>query len=88
MMDESEATGRQRDVEAAVLTILLGAYPDELTGQEVRRQLTSIEDTQERLAVIGLAVDGLIDAQLILRAGDHLRLTPQALRASELDLGL
>lgn len=71
-----------------VLATLIDAYPDELTESEVRRELTSFEDTPERAAAVGEAVVGLIEAGLVVRASDLLRLTPPALRAGELDLGL
>jgi hypothetical protein len=81
------STPRQRDVESVVLATLIDA-PDELTGSEVRRELTSVEDTPERVAVIGQAVDGLIEVGLVVLSAGLLRLTPAALRAGELDLAL
>ena len=71
-----------------VLAALIDAYPAELTESEVRRELTAVENTPERAAAIGEAVEGLIEVGLVARAGDLLRLTPPALRAGELELGL
>ena len=71
-----------------VLAALIDAYPAELTESEVRRELTAVENTPERAAAIGEAVAGLIEVGLVARAGDLLRLTPPALRAGELELGL
>jgi len=79
---------RQRDVEAVVLAALIDAYPDELTESEVRRELTAVENTPERTAAISQAIEGLIEVGLVARAADLLRLTPPALRAGELELGL
>jgi hypothetical protein len=79
---------RQRDVEAVVLAALIDAHPDELTESQVRRELTSVENTSERVAAIGRAVEGLIEVGLVARPGDVLQLTPAALRAGELELGL
>lgn len=71
-----------------VLAALIDAYPTELTESELRRELTSVENTPERVAAISRAVEGLIEVGLVARAGDLLRLTPPALRAGELELGL
>ena len=79
---------RQRDVEAVVLAALLEAHPAELTESAVQRELTAVENTPERLAAIGQAVEGLVEAGLVARHADPLRLTPPALRAGELELGL
>jgi hypothetical protein len=79
---------RQRDVEAVVLAALIDAYPDELTESAVRRELTAVENTPERAAAIGEAILGLVEVGLVARDGDILRLTPPALRAGELELGL
>jgi hypothetical protein len=79
---------RQRDVEAVVLAALIEAHPEELTESAVQRELTSVENTPERLAAIGQAVDGLVEVGLVARDADLLRLTPPALRAGELELGL
>jgi hypothetical protein len=78
----------RRDVEAVVLATLIDAHPAEITESEVRRQLTSIEKTPERMAVIDQAVESLIEVGLVVRAIDLLRPTPAALRAGELELGL
>jgi hypothetical protein len=79
---------RQRDVEAVVLAALLEAHPGELTEADVREELTTVENTPERVAAIEEALAGLIEVGLVARAGEHLRLTPPALRAGELELGL
>jgi hypothetical protein len=79
---------RQRDVEAVVLAALIDAYPEELTEAAVRRELTAVENTPERLAAIDEAVAGLVEVGLVARADDLLRLTPPALRAGELELGI
>jgi hypothetical protein len=79
---------RQRDVEAVVLAALIDAYPDELTESAVKRELTSVENTPQRLMAIGEAVEGLVEVGLVTRDADHLRLTPPALRAGELELGI
>ena len=79
---------RQRDVEAVVLAALIEAHPKELTESAVQRELTSVENTPERLAAIGQAVEGLVEVGLVAREADLLRLTPPALRAGELELGL
>jgi hypothetical protein len=79
---------RQRDVEAVVLAALIDAHPDELTEAAVRRELTAVENTPERVAAIGEAVEGLVEVGLVARDGDLLRLTPPALRAGELELGI
>jgi hypothetical protein len=79
---------RQRDVEAVVLAALIDAYPEELTESAVQRELTAVENTPERLAAIGAAIAGLVEVGLVARAGDLLRLTPAALRAGELELGI
>lgn len=71
-----------------VLAALIDAYPNELTESEVRRELTSVENTPERTAAIRLAIEGLIEVGLVARAADLLQLTPPALRAGELELGL
>jgi hypothetical protein len=54
----------------------------------VQRELTAVENTPERLAAIAEAVEGLVEVGLVARAGDLLRLTPPALRAGELELGI
>jgi hypothetical protein len=79
---------RQRDVEAVVLAALIDAYPDELTESAVQRELTLVENTPERVAAIREAIEGLVDVGLVAREADVLRLTPPALRAGELELGL
>jgi hypothetical protein len=79
---------RQRDVEAVVLAALIDAYPEELTESAVQRELTAVENTPERLAAIGAAIAGLVEVGLVARAGDALQLTPPALRAGELELGI
>jgi hypothetical protein len=79
---------RQRDVEAVVLAALIDAYPDELTESAVQSELTAVENTSERLAAIGTAIAGLVEVGLVARAGDLLQLTPAALRAGELELGI
>jgi hypothetical protein len=79
---------RQRDVEAVVLAALIEAHPEELTESAVQRELTAVENTPERLAAIGKAVEGLVEVGLVAREADLLRLTPPALRAGELELGL
>jgi hypothetical protein len=79
---------RQRDVEAVVLAALIDAYPAELTESEVRRELTAVENTPARTAAISQAIEGLVEVGLVARAEDLLRLTPPALRAGELELGL
>jgi hypothetical protein len=79
---------RQRGVEAAVLTVLVERFLEDLTVPELRRTLTSVESTPEREAAIGRALDGLIEAGLVVWAADSLRLTTPARRAGELELGL
>jgi hypothetical protein len=79
---------RQRDVEAVVLAALIEAHPDELTESAVQRELTAVENTPERLAAIGEAVAGLVEVGLVAREAEILRLTPPALRAGELELGI
>jgi hypothetical protein len=79
---------RQRDVEAVVLAALIEAHPDELTESAVQRELTAVENTPERLTAIGRAVEGLVEVGLVARDADRLRLTPPALRAGELELGI
>jgi hypothetical protein len=79
---------RQRDVEAVVLAALIEAHPEELTESAVQRELTAVENTPERLAAIGAAVEGLVEVGLVARDADLLRLTPPALRAGELELGI
>ena len=71
-----------------VLAALIEAHPEELTESAVQRELTSIENTPERLAAIGEAVDALVEVGLVARHADLLRLTPPALRAGELELGI
>lgn len=71
-----------------VLAALIDAYPAELTEAEVRRELTAVENTPEREAAIGEAVEGLVEVGLVARAGELLQLTPPALRAGELELGI
>jgi hypothetical protein len=85
---QSRSLERQRDVEAVVLAALIDAHPDELTESAVRRELTAVENTPERVVAIGAAVEGLIEVGLVARAGDRLQLTPPALRAGELELGI
>jgi hypothetical protein len=79
---------RQRDVEAVVLAALIEAHPLELTEAAVERELTAVENTPERRVAIGEAVAGLVEVGLVSREADLLRLTPPALRAGELELGL
>jgi DNA-binding transcriptional ArsR family regulator len=81
-------TGSHKGVEAAVLAALVDASPDGLMESVLRQDLTSIEHTPERQVAIGKAIEGLIEVGLVVRAADHLDLTPPALRAAELDLGL
>ena len=71
-----------------VLAALIEAHPEELTESAVQRELTAVENTPERLAAIGQAVEGLVEVGLVAREADLLRLTPPALRAGELELGL
>lgn len=84
----SRSIGRDRDVEAVVLAALIEAHPTPLTETDLRRELTAIENTSERVAAIGRAVEELIGVGLIVRDGELLRSTPPALRAGELELGL
>jgi hypothetical protein len=86
--DRSERRAVPRDVEAVVLASLIDTYPDEPTEAEVRRGLSTIEDTPERSAAISQAVAGLIAVGLVARSAGRLRATPPALRAGELELGL
>jgi hypothetical protein len=79
---------RQRDVEAVVLAALIDAHPEELTEAAVQRELTAVENTPERVEAIREAIEGLIEVGLVARDGDLLRLTPPALRAGELELGI
>jgi hypothetical protein len=79
---------RQRDVEAVVLAALIEAHPNELTESAVQSELTSVENTPERLAAIGQAIEGLVEVGLVARDAEVLRLTPPALRAGELELGI
>ena len=65
-----------------VLAALIDAHPRELTEAAVQRELTAVEDTPERLAAIGEAVEGLVEVGLVARYGDLLRLTPPALRSN------
>ena len=51
------------------------------------RELTSVENTSERVAAIGEAVAGLVEVGLVARADEVLRLTLPALRAGELEIG-
>jgi hypothetical protein len=78
----------RRGVESMVLAALLEAHPDRLTESKVRRELTSVESTPDRVSAIGQAVKGLVDVGLVARDDRLLRLTPAALRAGELELGL
>lgn len=71
-----------------VLAALIDAHPDGLTESAVQRELTAVENTPERLAAISEAVAGLVEVGLVARDGDLLRLTPPALRAGELELGI
>ena len=71
-----------------VLAALIDAYPDELTESAVKRELTSVENTPERVEAIREAVAGLVEVGLVARDADLLRLTPPALRAGELELGI
>lgn len=71
-----------------VLAALIDAHPEGLTEARVREELTSVENTPERVAAIDQAVEGLIEVGLVARAADLLCLTPPALRAGELELGL
>lgn len=48
--DRSECRRGSRDVEAVALAALIDAYPDELTEAELRRELTAVENTHERMA--------------------------------------
>jgi hypothetical protein len=79
---------RQRDVEAVVLAALIDAHPDALTEAAVQSELTAVENTPERVEAIREAVEGLVEVGLVARDDDLLRLTPPALRAGELELGI
>lgn len=85
---DGEAIERLRNLEAVAFSVLVAGYPEELSESQVRRELTSVEDSPERTAAIGRAIEGLIEVGFVVRAGDRLRLTPPALRAGELELGL
>ena len=78
----------EREIEAAVLTALIEANPDDQTESYVRRTLTLEENSAERLAAVGRAVEQLIRTGLVVRVADSLRPTLPALRVAELDLGL
>jgi hypothetical protein len=82
------SVARQRDVEAVVLAALIDAHPGQLTQAALQRELTTVENTPERLAAIAAALEGLVEVGLAAHDGDLLRLTPAALRAGELELGL
>lgn len=71
-----------------VLAALIDAHPEELTEAAVQRELTAVENTPERVAAIGEAVAGLVEVGLVARDGERLLLTPPALRAGELELGI
>jgi len=86
-MAGSNCRAAPRDVEAVALATLIDAYPDELTEAEVRRELTTVENTPERTAAISQAVKVLIEVGLVTRAADCLQLTRPALPAGELELG-
>jgi hypothetical protein len=78
----------QRDIEAAVLTVLLEAHPVGLAESKVRRELTAIENSPERNGAIGQAVEALVEVGLVVRGEGLLRPTPPALRAAELEASL
>jgi hypothetical protein len=84
----SRLTARQRGVEAVVLAALIDAHPCELEESQVRRDLTSVDNTPDRVAAIDQAIDGLVDVGLVARDAERFRLTPPAVRAKEFDLGL
>jgi hypothetical protein len=88
MEQQPQSIERQREIEAAVLAVLITAYPNEIGESEVGRELTSIESTPERVVAIGQAVEGLVEAGLVVTATATLQLTPPAIRAGELELGL
>ena len=71
-----------------VLAALIDAHPEELTEAAVQSELTAVENTPERVEAIREAVEGLVEVGLVARDGDLLRLTPPALRAGELELGI
>jgi hypothetical protein len=71
-----------------VLAALIKADPKGLTEVEVQAQMTSIEDTPQRIEAIGRAIEGLIEVGLVVRSGELLRPTLASLRAGELELGL
>lgn len=71
-----------------VLAALIDAHPEGLTEAALQRELTAVENTPERLAAIAAAVAGLVEVGLVARDMDVLRLTPPALRAGELELGI
>ena len=71
-----QAIERQRDVEAVVLAALIDAHPEVLSEAAVRRELTAVENTPERLASIDEAVAGLVEVGLVAREDDRLVLTP------------
>jgi hypothetical protein len=79
---------KQRGVESVVLAALIESRPHGLTDWEVRRELTTVEDTPERIEAIRKAVDGLIEVGLVVRGRDRLEPTPASVRAGELELGL
>jgi hypothetical protein len=74
----------QRGVEQAIVILLAEAHPNGLTQSAVRRELTAAEDSPARAATINRAVQGLVEAKLVIDVSGVLLLTPPAIRASEL----
>ena len=74
---------RQRDFEAVVLDTMLEVHLTALAQEEVRRELSAVEDTPERLAAIDKALEGLVEVGLITRVSGWLAPTSPAIRLGD-----
>jgi hypothetical protein len=86
--DRDDSVEVRRGIEAAILVEMIEAHPIALTESALRNELTTVENTPGRMVAINSAVEGLVEVGLVTRESELLRLTPPALRAGALEIGI
>jgi hypothetical protein len=79
---------RARSVESAALAIVIEHHPEPLPLDGLISEMRTEADGRGRAADIAEAVRELVAVGLLASSGGLLRVTPAALRAGELELGL
>jgi len=77
-----------RGAESAALAFIVERVPEPTSEAQLMGFMTEIVSTPERIALVGRAIVGLVEADLLNRDRDLLNPTPAARRAAGLELGL